>query len=174
LAPSYRDILLRRVLLAGEQINMGATYYVISISTADQYPWAADPLQHYDMLPKSPSEPGRNPTPNELREVLDGLQGYTIEYMVSMDNWQAVVEAKKGFPLFRSTALVDVIDFQGDEMEPHVICFEKGDLNLNILLVERLSRKCGTLLIVPDTGAKPFIVSPGMDHQDAIKDWEVG
>jgi hypothetical protein len=59
---------------------VGATYYVISGSLADQYPWAVDSLRRYDMVPPSPSKPGRNPTPRELRTVLDELSGYTVDY----------------------------------------------------------------------------------------------
>lgn len=153
---------------------MGATYYVISISNADQYPWAANTLQHHGMIPPTHSESSRNPTPQELREVLDSLSGYRVEYLVSQNNWQALVEAKKGFPLLRSTTLVDVVDFQGNESIPRIISFEKGDLVLNILIVERLSRICGTLLVLSDTGAKPLVIVPGIDPKDVIKVWKVG
>jgi hypothetical protein len=84
---------------------VGATYYVISASLADQYPWAVDSLRRYDMVPPSPSKPGRNPTPRELRTVLDELSGYTVDYRTGPGNWQADVEANTGFRLFRSTAL---------------------------------------------------------------------
>jgi hypothetical protein len=153
---------------------MGATYYVISVSIADQYPWAADALRRYDMVLQPPAEPGRNPTPRDLRAVLDGLSDHTVNYIVGPGNWQADVEAKTGFRLFRPTALVNVIDFQGDETTPHLICFEKGDLRLTILIVERLSRTCGNLLVVPDTGAQPLLVTPGIDPSIAIKVWEIG
>jgi hypothetical protein len=125
------------------------------------------------MVPPSPSKPGRNPTPRELRTVLDELSGYTVDYRIGPGNWQADVEANTGFRLFRSTALVNVIDFQGDEASPHLFCFEKGDLRLNILIVERLSRLCGSLFVVPDTGAQPLLVTPGTDPKDAIKVWEI-
>jgi hypothetical protein len=152
---------------------VGATYYVVSVSMADQYPWAADSLRRYNMGPPSPSEVGRNPTPRELRTVLDELSGYTVDYLVGPGNWQADVDAKTGLRPFRSTTLVSVIDFQGEETTPHLFCFEKGDLTLNILIVERLSRLCGPLFVVPDTGARPLLVTPGIDPKDAVKVWEI-
>lgn len=153
---------------------MGATYYVISASLADRYPWAADSLKRHGMFRLMTPESGRNPTPRELREVLDDLSGYTVDYLVSKDNWQADIRAKKGVPLFRPTALLNVIDYHGDETTPHLICFEKGDPRFNILIVERLSRICGLLFIIPDTGAQPLAVTPGVDPTDAMKVWKMG
>jgi hypothetical protein len=151
---------------------MGATYYVISASFADQYPWAADALRRQDKVPRFSHKPGRNPTPRELRGVLDELTDFTVDYFVSQDNWQADIRANAGVPLLRSTALLNVIDFQGDETMPHLICFEKGDMKLNILIVERLSRICGTLYVIPDTGARPLPVTPGIDPTEAAKLWK--
>jgi hypothetical protein len=108
----------------------------------------------------------------ELRTVLDGLSGYTTDYLVSAGNWQASVEATTGFPLLRSKTLVSVVAFQGDEAMPHIFYFEKGDPKLNILIVERLSRLCGPLFIFPDTGAQPLLVTPGVDPIDAVKLWK--
>ena len=79
--------------------------------------------------------------------MLDALSGYTTDYLVSPDNWQASVEATTGLRLFRSGTLVNV--------------------------VERLSRLCGPLLVFPATGARPLLVTPGMDPMDAVKVWEI-
>jgi hypothetical protein len=62
---------------------VGATYYVVSVSMADQYPWAADSLRRYNMGPPSPSEVGRNPTPRELRTVLLSV----CQDFVALSSW---------------------------------------------------------------------------------------
>jgi hypothetical protein len=152
---------------------VGVAYNVISTGVVDQYPFAAECLRFYDIVPPSASEPGRNPSPRELRAVLDDLPGYKADYLVSPENWQASVEAITGLRLFRSETSISVVDFRGDETMPHLFYFDKGDLRLNIFIVERLSRLCGPLVIFPDTGARPLLVTPGIDPTDAVKAWEI-
>ena len=123
------------------------------------------------MTPPPSSGLSRNPSPLELRTVLDGLPGYTTDYLVSPGNWQASVEAATGLRVFRSETLISVVDYSGNETAPHVFYFE-GDPRLNILIVERLSRLCGPLFVFPDTGARPLLVTPGIDPTDAVKVWE--
>jgi hypothetical protein len=152
---------------------VGVAYNVISAGAVHQYPFAVECLRYYDMTPPSPSKPSRNPSPQELRAVLDELSGYTTDYLVSPGNWQASVDAITGLPFFRSGTVVSVVDFQGDETMPHIFYFEKGDPKLNILIVERLSRLCGPLFVFPDTGARPLLVTPVIDPVEAVKVWEI-
>jgi hypothetical protein len=152
---------------------VGVAYNVISAGAVDQYPFAVECLRSYNIVPPSPSSPCTNPSPQQVRTVLDELPGYTIDYFVSPGNWQASVEATAGLPLFRSGTLVSIVDFQGDETRPHLFYFEGGDAKLNIRIVERLSRRCGPLFVFPDTGARPLLVTPGLDPVDAVKVWEL-
>jgi hypothetical protein len=126
-----------------EEPGMGVTYNVISAGVVGQHAFAVESLRYYDIVPPSASEPGRNPSPQQLRAVLDELPGYKADYFVSPGNWQASVEATTGWRLFRSETLISVVDFRGDETMPHLFYFDKGDPRLNILIVERLSRLCG-------------------------------
>ena len=125
------------------------------------------------MAPPPPSNPSRNPSPQELRTVLDELPGYNTDYLVSPGNWQASVEATAGLPLFRSETLISIVDFRGDETRPHLFYFDNGNPKLNVLIVERLSRLCGPLFVFPDTGARPLLVTPGIDSIGAVKVWEI-
>jgi hypothetical protein len=152
---------------------MGVAYNVISAGSVHQYPFAVECLERFDMDPPASSTSSRNSSPQELRAVLDELSGYRIEYIVSQDNWQALVEATTGLHFFRPNTLVCLVDFHGDETMPQIFYFEKGDPKLNIQIVERLSRVCGPFYIFPDTGAQPLLVTPGMDPIDAIKVWEM-
>lgn len=150
---------------------MGVAYNVIPAGAVQQFPFAVQSLQLFDMASPPSSGPSRNPSPQELRTVLDELAGYTTDYSVSPGNWQASVEATAGFPLFRRETLISVVDYSGLEATLHLIYFE-GDPRLNILIVERLSRLCGPFYVFPDTGARPLLVTPGIDPTDAVKVWK--
>jgi hypothetical protein len=153
-------------------LGVGAAYNVISAGAVHQYPFAVQSLRFHDMTPPPSSGLSSNPSPLELRTVLDDLPGHTTDYFVSPDNWQASVEAVTGLRLFRPSTLITVVDFRGDETMPHLFYFDGGDPKLNVLVAERLSRLCGPLLVFPDTGARPLLVTPGIDPTDAVKVWE--
>jgi hypothetical protein len=124
------------------------------------------------MTPPPLSGLSRNPSPLELRTVLAGLPGHTTDYFVSPGDWQASVEAATGLRVFRSETLISVVDYSGNETTPHVFYFDEGDPRLNIPIVERLARLCGPLFVLPDTGARLLLVTPGIDPTDAVKVWE--
>jgi hypothetical protein len=150
---------------------VGVAYNVVSADGVDRYPFAVACLRHFDMVPPPSSGSGRNPSPRELRTILDDLPGHAAEYHVSPTNWQATVVAKSGLWLFRANTLVSVVDYRGDEALPHLFYFE-GDAKLNILIAEGLSRLCGPLYLFPDTGAQPVLVTPGIDPAEAVRVWE--
>jgi hypothetical protein len=152
---------------------MGTDYYLIPTSIVGQYPWVLDALNLYSMGWLNTSEVGRNPSPVELRAVLDELSDYDVQYSVSENNWQADIRARRGIPLFRPTSLLCVVDYTGDESESHLVCLESGDMYLNLLIAERLSRTCGPLLIIPDTGTLPLLVTPGSDPTELIRNWGI-
>lgn len=152
---------------------MGIAYNVVSARAVHQYSFAMQCLRFHGMVSSVPSAPGRNPSPQQLRTVLDALSGYATDYQVSRDNWQASVNATTGLRLFRPNTLIAVVDYLGDETMPHLFYFGGGDPKLNILIVERLSRLCGPLFVFPDTGAQPLLVTPGIDPLDAVKVWEM-
>lgn len=151
---------------------MCADYYVIPAAISDQYPWAMSQLAIYDLAQLDSNIEGRNPKPEEVREILDILSDISVDYFVSEKNWQAEIRAIKRIPLFRSYSLLNAIDFNGDESSPHLFCFESGDLRLNLLITERLSRVCGPLFFLPDTGVRPLLVNPGSDPGELINQWE--
>jgi hypothetical protein len=106
-----------------------------------------------------------------LRELLDALSDYSIDYFINEESWQADIRANKGVPLFRPNSLLNVIDYNGDETCPHLVCLESGDIKLNFMIAERLSKICGPLFLIPDTGTLPLIVQPGSDPDDLMKQW---
>jgi hypothetical protein len=68
--------------------------------------------------------------------------------------------------------LLNVSDFNGDETSPHEIWFEKGWASLILRVVCGLSAACGPLVIVPDTGCKPIVVSADDDVAMLFATWE--
>lgn len=143
--------------------TMCADYYFIPIAIADRYPWAMSQLNLFALPLPDSTGAGRNPKPEEVREVLDDLADYSVDYFVSEDHWQADIRARKGIPLFRKNSLLNLIDFNGDESCPFLVCLESGDISFNLIIAERLSRIIGPVYMVVDTGAQPFIVTPGSD-----------
>src|SRR5262245_61044452 len=103
-------------------------------------------------VPRS-DEPSRNPTPAEVRKVCSTLRDFKTEFNVKPKSfWQAVIEGKKR----DEGTILNVDDFKGGEDKPHAIWFEKGSPALILEIVKRLSKQCGPLVVVPDTGDAPI------------------
>src|SRR5262245_5043347 len=72
-----------------------------------------------------PDTVSRFPTPSELRGVLDSLTGYTTDYSILRNRWQAIVyETARSHPgppvrMDGPNAAIQVVDFQGNESVPH-------------------------------------------------------
>jgi hypothetical protein len=152
---------------------MGADYYLVPTAIASQYPWAIEQLDRHAMQWPEISGAGRNLKPSEVRAVLDILSDYSISYSVSEDNWQAEIHAAQGIRFLRPNALLNAVDYAGDEATACLFCLEKGDPRLNLLIAERLSRICGPLFLIPDTGAHPLLVTPGSDPAQLMRNWTI-
>jgi len=64
------------------------------------------------------------------------------------------------------------ITSRGEPDEPQEIWFEKGYPELIVEIVSRLTTQCGTLVVIPDTGCSPLIISPGDDSSELCSRWE--
>ena len=115
---------------------------------------------------------GRNPTPAEIREVCDGLEGVGVTYSASAKEkfWQADVAGLKGADRKRGT-LLNIDNWGGSESRRYKITFETGDPGLILQIVHGLSATCGPLLIVPDSGDTPAVVWPGADLKKLRRAW---
>lgn len=108
----------------------------------------------------------RNPTPAEIRRVLDSLAGYRAEYRISERLWDADVSSVE--PNNHSRACIWVQNFNGDENEPHEFCFHKGWIELNLLITQRLSEICEPLLVISDATGTPIVITPETDLEAAV------
>lgn len=117
-------------------------------------------------------EPARNPTPREIRAVCDALRGQRVQYNVKPGSfWQAVVEGATE-PEREPWTLLNISKFSGSEEEPHEICFDKGWPSLILNIVQRLSIRCGPLVVIPDTGEAPIAVTAEDSVEDLSARWE--
>jgi hypothetical protein len=115
---------------------------------------------------------GRNPTPAEVREVCDALEGFRVSYNASAKNkyWQAEIQGIKGRDRNRGT-LLNIDKWGGSEQRRYKITFEKGDPSLVLEIVCGLSVHCGPLVVTPDSGEPPAVVWPEADLKKLLREW---
>ncbi len=103
-------------------------------------------------------EDNRFPTPNEIRDVLEELEGYTIDYFINSQTWQATIS----HPIRPEWAAIVVLNFSGASEEedlPHDFYFERGWPELITVILEHIARKCGPFVLI-ENGEKYSIVLP--------------
>jgi hypothetical protein len=116
--------------------------------------------------------PGRNPTPLELRTIASELTDLSVELPSPPEEaWQIMIQWKTD-PENEPWTLLNVTDFTGDETVPHAIWFEKGWPSLILRVVHLLSFRCGPLVVFPDTGCEPIVVSANDDVRQLLANWE--
>ena len=113
----------------------------------------------------------RRPTPREVAEVLRDLPGFAATITASSESgeWDAMIEACD--PADPSWTVLRIRNY-GDDDAPHDLCFHKGFAEVVLLVVERLTRFCGPLVVVNDTGSPPIVVRPGDSISDLLRHHE--
>jgi hypothetical protein len=114
----------------------------------------------------------RNPTPQEVRTVCAGVTDLNVQRFSPPEHaWQIMIE---GFndPDNEPWTLLNIADFNGDETAPQPIYFEKGWPSLILRIVRALSVQCGPLVIIPDTGCVPIVVSSNDSVDVLFATWE--
>jgi hypothetical protein len=118
-----------------------------------------------------PPGEGRYPTLEELRLVLDHLDGYTTRYSAGLSHWYAEV-----FPTDQVTssdsASIVVNDYHNNDADPHEFCFERGSPHVMLLILQRLARLCGPLILLADTGALPVVVTADLNLDQTLQEWD--
>lgn len=146
---------------------MGVLYSIVPLDEQ-----IADYLLTLDVELPSHEIPARNPTPRELRLVCNDLTDLKVtQHLSPEDAGQITFEGLKD-PENEPWTLLNVTDFNGDESLPHAIWFEKGWPSLILRIVCKLAAYCGPLVIVPDTGCKPIVVSESDDVAILFATWE--
>jgi len=147
---------------------MGVLYTVLPLDD-ELATYLRDEGAHVPPRPKTT----RNPTLLEVRDVCDRLAGFRTEYFVSPDakHWQASIEGAAD-PEQEPWTLLNVSDFTGRENEPQKIWFEKGWESLILRVLHRLAGPCGPLVLIPDTGEPPMVVSADTPFDELEARWK--
>ncbi len=113
--------------------------------------------------------PSRNPTPAEVRAVCLALPDVKVEFNIkAKSHWSAYIESTKR----DEGTILNMEKFKGAEDKPLPIMFEKGSPALILEIVKRLSKLCGPLVVIPDTGEAPIAVTSTASVKKLLKEWE--
>jgi hypothetical protein len=148
---------------------MGVLYCLIPVVDIDAQAW----LKDEDVLLPVVDGTNRYPAPREIREVLDALDDYQVEYASGTGEyfWDADVSWKADRHHGPWTS-IRVPRWSGDEETPHEFYFSKGWEEPIVLIVERLARRCGPFVLFEDSTVVPLVVTPEMDTAAAIEEWK--
>ena len=118
-------------------------------------------------------EPGwtsRNPTPTEVRGVCSHLPGSDAEFVCLGDGWSVdlsdAVDPQRG-----PWTSINVVNFSGDEDRPHVVGFSKGWPSVILQVSLGLALLCGPLILWPDTGDEPIVVTGHVPVPELMAAW---
>jgi len=138
-------------------------------------PFTADDREYLESegveMPRR-AKPARNPTPAEIRQVCDALDGFDVKYNASKKGkyWQAAIEGK-GKNRNKGT-LLNIEKWGGSEDRRYKIIFEKGDPALILQICHALSSVCGPLVVFPDSDV-PLVVWPEADLKKLRRQWGI-
>lgn len=141
--------------------------YIVTPPTDEVRNWLAE-----SGIPVSKDTTSRGPLLSEIRDVLDSLEGYSVDYTDNGigSSWQAMISSSVNPESGRWTG-INIIR-QNASSEPQEICFEKGFPEFIVEIVARLSSRCGTLIIIPDTGCPPLVVNASDDAGKLCANWD--
>jgi hypothetical protein len=144
-------------LLLGEYNNampMEKLYDVVTLADCMQDPatvaWLVQSgLTLPDIIPS-----GRYPTSEEMRNMIDGIPGITVDYLISDSVWEATVRSRKDV----SWAILTLHNYQSQDDAPHHFYFKAGWDEMIELVTVKLARQCGPFVLLPNSGAAPKIL----------------
>ena len=98
--------------------------------------------------------PGRYPAPAEIRDIVDAIPGIWVDYRISKTVWEMTVRSRKDV-LWASLA---IRDYCGNADLPHKFKFTAGWDEMILLVASHLTKRCGPLVLLHDSGAPPQVV----------------
>ena len=137
------------------QGNMQKVLYdVVTLYDCMQNPATLAWLAHHDLpLPGMPP-PGQYPRPEAIRVTLENIPGIRVSYLVSNNVWQAVVLSRDDV----SWAILTIKNYTGDPEVPHAFSFQAGWDEIIMLVTSHITRSCGPLVLLPDSGKRPKLI----------------
>ena len=129
-------------------------YDVVTLYDCMQDPATLAWLSHLDLPLPGTAPPGRYPSPEEIRASLESIPGLKIYYSISKNAWEAGIVSRKDI----TWANLAVKDYNGDPDLPHHFCFTAGWDEIISMVASHLIRKCGPLILLPDSGDLPQLI----------------
>jgi hypothetical protein len=105
-----------------------------------------------------PKSVSRFPKGIEVKEVLNNLEGYTVQIFDNGigNTWQADIHSTaKPEEIW---TLLNISEYSGDD-EPQEIWFEKGHEELIKLVLKKISEICGPQVLIADAGGEPQVIN---------------
>lgn len=142
---------------------MGDSYTVLTLIDHPEFePW----LHSNGVFLPTPRPASRYPTPREMRRVLGQFPGYHVEESFNSQGWDIWLERQ--YASCWSKATLWVHPWLGDWDLPHPFSFYRGDLELNIQVLQRFTVFCGPLIFVSGSVGVPILVTPETDLTQAL------
>ena len=129
-------------------------YSVLTLFDCMQDPSTVAWLVHANVALPDETPPGRYPTPTEIRTVVDGVPGVRTDYLVSDTAWEVTVRSRKDV----CWACLAIRGYCGDPDAPHYFYFSAGWDEIILLVASQLTKRCGPLVLLHDSGALPQLV----------------
>jgi len=129
-------------------------YDVVTLYDCMQDPATLAWLTHLDLPLPGTAPPGRYPRPEEIKLCLESIPGLRISYLISEKAWVAAILSRNDI----TWASLAVKDYDGNPDNPHHFCFPAGWDEIILLVVSKLVRVCGPLVLLPDSGDLPQLI----------------
>jgi len=138
---------------------MGTLYTIVPL---DQQ--CADWLDTEGVSHPPVSDTARYPTPREISEELHRLADCSVSIVCDAQTheWSAQIDTAAG-----AWAQIRIRNFTSDDL-PQEFYFTNGNPEVAFLVTERLAGRCGTLVVVDDSGSQPVVVAARADPKDLI------
>mgnify|MGYP006987902665 CR=1 FL=1 len=129
-------------------------YDVVTLFDCMQDPATRDWFAQLDLPVPDAIPPGRYPSPTEIQTVLESITGVRACYLISDRVWQANLTSQKDV----SWACMSIKDYCGDPDSAHRFVFTAGWDEMILLASTHLAKRCGPLVLLPDSGSPPRLV----------------
>ena len=129
-------------------------YKVVTLFECMQNPATVSWLVQSGLSLPGDIPPGRYPTPLEIRGVMESLPGLQTDYLVGRTTWQVTIRNRKDV----GWAILAVEGYHGANDVPLPFWFIHGWDELILLAAAALTKVCGPLVLLPESGAPPQIV----------------
>jgi len=138
--------------------------YIVQPLTPEVTSWLEELGIAYDADASS-----RNPTGQEIHDILAELTDYQTQIIggIQDENWEAHLSDRAE----ENWTCLSILKYQGLEKE-NELTFHKGHPALILAIVHRLSKHTGPLILIPDTGENPAVVSNGDSLENLLAEWE--